>query len=174
MMATVLTLRFNPLLGRFDDQPLVEFSKDKNLITVRDHLFTHDGLPCLALVITYRPGELLVPDESSSSSRSATRDRDWRQLLSDKALPVFNSLRQWRSGRARADGLPSYLICTNRQFAMMAESRPQTLEALQDIEGFGQARAEKYGQDILDIISRSDEAASQSVASKPEEKIDAG
>lgn len=173
MMATVLTLRFNPLAGRFDDRPLVEFSKDKNLITVRDHLFTHDGLPCLALVITYRPGELLVPDESSSASRQVTRDQDWRQLLSDKALPIFNSLRQWRSERARADGMPSYLISTNRQFALMAESRPKTLEALLEIEGFGRARGEKYGREILNILSRSDESTSQSEPVKPVEKTDA-
>ena len=152
-MTAVLTLRFNPLTGGFDNHLLAEFTKDKNLIEIRDHFFHHDGHPYLALVITYRPGELLVPDESSSAPRIARRDTDWRELLSDKALPIFNSLRQWRSARAKADGMQPYLISTNRHFAIMAESRPQSLEALQKIEGFGQSRAEKYGREILDILS---------------------
>ena len=42
MMTKVLTLRFNPLTGAFDDQPLVDFTRDKNLIDVRNHFFTQD------------------------------------------------------------------------------------------------------------------------------------
>ena len=169
-MTTVLTLRFNPLAGGFDNQPLFEFAKDKNLIEVRDHFFTHDGLPYLTLVITYRPGDLLVPDEALGANHSNRRGGDWRGLVSDNAQPIFNALRQWRSGRARAEGIPSYLIGTNRQIAMIAEARPQSLEALQKVEGFGPARGEKYGQEILNILTRFNDAVAGVTPGVTEEK----
>jgi ATP-dependent DNA helicase RecQ len=52
---------------------------------------------------------------------------------------LFNTLRQWRAARAKAEGIPSYQIANNRQLAEMAESRPQSLTALAKLEGFGQA-----------------------------------
>lgn len=161
MMTKVLTLRFNPLTGAFDDQPLVDFARDKNLIGVRDHFFTHDGLPYLAMVIDYRPGELLNPEEPPDLRRR--REDHWRETLSDRALPLFNTLRQWRAARAKTDGIPPYQIATNKQFAEMAEARPQSLTALEKLEGFGQARVAKYGQEILEILAR-DESASHDLA----------
>jgi hypothetical protein len=39
-MTKVLTLRFNPLKGAFDGQPLIDFTRDKDLIDVQNHFFT--------------------------------------------------------------------------------------------------------------------------------------
>ena len=72
MMTKVLTLRFNPLAGAFDDQPLVDFTRDKNLIAVENHFFIHDGLPFLAMVIDYRPGELLELEGRRIPAQGAT------------------------------------------------------------------------------------------------------
>ena len=59
MMTKVLTLRFNPLNGAFDDQPLIDFTRDKDLIDVHHHFFTSDGAPYLVMIVNYRLGELL-------------------------------------------------------------------------------------------------------------------
>jgi superfamily II DNA helicase RecQ len=152
MMTKVLTLRFNPLHGAFDDQPLIDFTRDKDLIAVHHHFFTYDGVPYLAIVLDYRLGELLNPEESQDSRRR--REDHWRETLSKNALPLFNTLRQWRAARAKAEGIPSYQIANNRQLAEMAESRPQSLTALAKLEGFGQARISKYGQEMLDLLSK--------------------
>ena len=116
MMTKVLTLRFNPLAGAFDDQPLVDFTRDKNLIAVENHFFIHDGLPFLVMVIDYRPGELLELEGRRDSRRQ--REDHWRETLSDQALPLFNTLRQWRSARSKADGLPPWAFAKS----IMADS----------------------------------------------------
>lgn len=173
MMTKVLTLRFNPLAGAFDDQPLVDFTRDKNLIAVENHFFIHDGLPFLVMVIDYRPGELLELEERRDSRRQ--REDHWRETLSDQALPLFNTLRQWRSARSKADGLPPYLIATNRQLAEIATARPQSITALEKIEGLGPARSAKYGPDILELVSTETEItpdSSTGTSVRPKEKTD--
>lgn len=173
MMTKVLTLRFNPLTGAFDDQPLVDFTRDKNLIDVRNHFFTHDGLPFLVMVIDYRPGELLELEERRDPRRQ--REDVWRETLSDQALPLFNTLRQWRSARSKTEGMPPYLIATNRQLAEIAAARPQSITALEKIEGFGPARSAKYGSDILELLATEAETTPESPTGKgvrPKEKTD--
>ena len=152
MMTKVLTLRFNPLNGAFDDQPLIDFTRDKDLIAVQNHFFTYDGSPYLAIVLDYRLGDLLNPEEPKDSRRQ--REDHWRETLPHNAIPFYNTLRQWRSARAKADGIPAYHIANNKQLAEMAESRPQSLTALAKLEGFGQARISKYGQEMLDLLSK--------------------
>jgi superfamily II DNA helicase RecQ len=46
-------------------------------------------------------------------------------------------------------------VCTNRQFAAMVQARPQSLSKLAEIEGFGKAKLEKYGQEILALLRQS-------------------
>ncbi len=152
MMTKVLTLRFNPLTGAFDDYPLDEFTKDKNLISVQNHFFLHEGQPYLALIIDYRLGDPLTPDDQAERRRR--REENWKEKLSIKALPLFNTLRQWRSAKSRMEGVPHYQIATNKQFVEMAETRPQSLTALQKIDGFGAAKVTKYGPEILEILLR--------------------
>jgi superfamily II DNA helicase RecQ len=90
MLVRVMTLRFDPVLGGFDDTPLRDFC---------------------------------------------------------------NALRDWRSERSKREGVPPYVICTNRQFAAMVKARPQSLATLAEIEGVGKAKLEKYGRDLLAILA---------------------
>ncbi|MEO1610446.1 MAG: HRDC domain-containing protein, partial [Pseudomonadota bacterium] len=51
------------------------------------------------------------------------------------------------------EGVPPYVICTNKELAAIAARRPQTLAALMQIEGFGKAKADKYGAAMLDLLA---------------------
>ena len=53
MLARVLTLRFDPASEAFDDGPLQEFLKAKEVHEVREHFFVRDGVPYLAVLVTY-------------------------------------------------------------------------------------------------------------------------
>lgn len=74
--------------------------------------------------------------------------------MTEAELPLFNTLRNWRTERSKREGVPPYVICTNRQLAAMVKARPQSLTRLADIQGFGKAKPEKYGRDILEILAR--------------------
>jgi superfamily II DNA helicase RecQ len=87
---------------------------------------------------------------------------DYRAELSEEDFAVFSRLRSWRKGAAEAEGVPVYTLFTNAQLAAMARRRVASLGDLQEIEGIGAARVEKYGAALLAILassSPSDEVA---------------
>ena len=148
MYVRIMTLRFNVALEAFDETPIQEFVKDKNLLSIRDHFFTRHEIPYLALVITYEQ-----PEKGASGAKSAKKgDESWREIIREADLPLFNTLRNWRAERARKDGIPPYIICTNRQLAEMVNLRPHSLSGFQRINGFGKIKVEKYGKAILSLF----------------------
>ena len=152
MLVRVFTLRFDPVLGGFDDGDLRDFLKDKEVLSVRDHFFVKDETPYLTVIATYN---LLRPEaeEPARSERSARDRRDaWRELLEEQDWPIFNELRDWRNKQAREEGIPAYVICTNRQLADIAHRKPDSLSKLATVEGLGKAKLDRYGAAILKIV----------------------
>ena len=45
MLARVVTLRFDPRLEAFDDGPLQEFLKAREVFAIRDHFFIRNEVP---------------------------------------------------------------------------------------------------------------------------------
>ena len=128
MAVKVFTLAFDPFIGGFNDLPLREFLADKDVESVSDHFFVKDGTPYLALVARYRLAAL--PGHSEPAAKSGRqRDESWRETLAKEHWPLFNTLRDWRGERAKREGIPSYVICNNRQLAELVEKRPASSRA---------------------------------------------
>jgi len=152
MRVRLFTLRFNPATESFDDTAVTQFLADKEVCSIRDHFFIKDDTPYLTLVVCYRPSALPPPPEAQREGRQ--RDESWRETLPKEDWPLFNTLRDWRSERAKADGIPPYVICNNRQLAEVVRARPDTLTALGAIEGFGEGKLKRYGQELLALVAR--------------------
>ncbi len=152
MLTKVITLRFNSTLDGFDDAPLRDFIKDKEVLSIRNYFFIKNEAPYLTIVINYtlKP---LSPEKPKEDQKAGKRDESWRHWVDEADVPLFNALRDWRSARCKREGFPPYIICTNRQLAAMVAARPQSLAKLGEIEGFGQAKLEKYGKEILAILA---------------------
>jgi ATP-dependent DNA helicase RecQ len=155
MLTRVITLRFNGLLDAFDDGPLRDFIKDKELISVRDHFFIHRKQPYLAMTVNYTLKPAVTEAAVSRPGKeSKPRDESWKELLTEADMPLFNTLRDWRTARARRDGVPVYVICDNQELAAIVAARPATLAALGEIKGIGKAKLERYGADLLALLAR--------------------
>lgn len=155
MQTRVITLRFNELLDGFDDVPLRDFLKDKEVVSVHDHFFIRNEQPYLAVVVNYTLKPLATKAAAPKAEREQKRrDETWRGYVAEADIPLFNALRDWRLARGKRDGVPPYVICTNRQLGAMVEARPQTLGQLGEIEGFGKAKLEHYGADLLAVLAR--------------------
>ena len=152
MQVRVFTLRFNPAMESFDDTPVTRFLADKEVCSIRDHFFLKDDTPYLTLVVRYRPRPV-PPPSAEGQSEGRQRDESWRELLAKEDWPLFNTLRDWRAERAKADGIPPYVISNNRQLAEVVKVRPASLVALGAIEGFGEAKLKKYGKELLALIA---------------------
>lgn len=142
-----MTLKFNPVTEQFDEEDLHAFIKDKEVLSAREHFFIKQETPYLVVFLTYLPGTGDQP-----KAPGGAKAESWRELLTDAQLPLFNTLREWRSERAKQEGVPPYIICTNQQLAQMVAARPESLAGLGNIQGFGKAKSEKYGKELLALL----------------------
>jgi DNA helicase-2/ATP-dependent DNA helicase PcrA len=69
------------------------------------------------------------------------------------ADPLFAALRAWRSEQARAEAVPAYVVAHDQTLAAIADARPSTMPALRRVRGMGQAKLDKYGDEILRIVA---------------------
>jgi hypothetical protein len=152
----VFTLRFDPRIDGFDDGGLREFLRDKETLSIRDSFFVKDESPYWGVMVTYnvasRDGEIGAA-HGGAPAAAAGKD-DYRSLLREEDRPLFNALRDWRSARAKSEGVPPYLIVTNDVLARVVRERPPSLSALGAIRGMGEARIKRHGRDILATLGR--------------------
>jgi ATP-dependent DNA helicase RecQ len=73
--------------------------------------------------------------------------------LAPEAAKVFERLREWRAGTAREQGVPAFVIFHDATLRQIATERPSTLTALSGVNGVGENKLAKYGQQILDVLS---------------------
>ena len=150
MHVKLITLRYIASLGGFDERPLEAFLADKALLAVREHFFVIHDQPHLACLITYQVREAPLPaSDGDTAIDTNVRAAPSIARLSPPEQALFATLRQWRSTRARRDGVPPYVILTNRELIAVVRARPATPTALQAIEGIGPGKVKRYAADIL-------------------------
>jgi superfamily II DNA helicase RecQ len=79
---------------------------------------------------------------------------DYRETLKPEEFAVFAKLRDLRKDIAQAEAVPVYTIFTNEQLAQMVQARVTTKAALEKIAGVGDARIEKYGGRMLEVLAQ--------------------
>ena len=72
---------------------------------------------------------------------------------SERDSPLYLELKQWRSDTAREQGVPAYIVFNNRTLAAIAAQHPTSHDELLEVSGIGPAKAERYGDEILDLIN---------------------
>ncbi|HEV8559929.1 MAG TPA: DNA helicase RecQ [Actinophytocola sp.] len=78
--------------------------------------------------------------------------------LPASAAPIFDKLRTWRATTAKEQAVPAYVIFHDATLRQIAAATPTTLTELGAINGVGEHKLAKYGQQILDTLSESKEA----------------
>ena len=66
---------------------------------------------------------------------------------------VAAALKAWRLERARADGVPAYVVFPNSTLDALAAALPSGAIDLQRVPGLGPTRIERYGTDVLRVIA---------------------
>jgi superfamily II DNA helicase RecQ len=65
---------------------------------------------------------------------------------------LYEALRKYRLEKSRSENIKPYYIFNNKQLDHLIEVMPKSFEDLLKVNGFGQVKAEKYGDEILAII----------------------
>jgi DNA helicase-2/ATP-dependent DNA helicase PcrA len=65
---------------------------------------------------------------------------------------LFERLRAWRVDRAAEEKVPAYVVFTDLTLQAIAEVKPTSTAALLRINGVGQAKLTKYGDEVLALV----------------------
>jgi hypothetical protein len=67
---------------------------------------------------------------------------------------LYKQLSQWRAETAEQEGVQRYMVAPTRTLLEIISVLPTSGASLKRINGIGKGRADKYGADILDIVTR--------------------
>ena len=71
----------------------------------------------------------------------------------ETAQALFEALRAYRIDTARRDGVPPYVVASDRTLRDIALLRPTTVDELMMAHGIGNTKAERYGSGFLRVVS---------------------
>jgi ATP-dependent DNA helicase RecQ len=69
------------------------------------------------------------------------------------AGPLVAELKAWRTRRARADGVPAYVVLHDATLTELAARRPGSPAELAAVKGLGPTKIERYGNELLDVLA---------------------
>ncbi|GGF37888.1 ATP-dependent DNA helicase RecQ [Microbacterium sorbitolivorans] len=123
------------------------------LLTPKGEYNTLAITPASAGVLRGETPVLLRHDVIGRKSRPAVaRKSSAADTLDESDRGLFESLREWRAGQAREQGVPAYIVFGDATLRALAEHRPSTLEQMSGISGVGQKKLDAYGEKVLEVI----------------------
>jgi len=74
--------------------------------------------------------------------------------LGEADAKLFETLRAWRAGVARAHGVPAYVVLHDSTLQAIARARPATIDELRAIPGLGERKLANYGAQLLALVGQ--------------------
>jgi RecQ family ATP-dependent DNA helicase len=97
--------------------------------------------------------------KSSSASKSAGAGRSAKKTdasdepiaLSAEDEALATRLKEWRAAEAKKLGVPAYIVLNDRTLRALAAARPGNPNQLLEVNGMGPAKAERFGDKIIEM-----------------------
>ncbi|ACZ31108.1 ATP-dependent DNA helicase RecQ [Xylanimonas cellulosilytica DSM 15894] len=113
------------------------------------------------LVLTEASGEVLAgrrevrmrhePERPARTARA--RKTAVVEDLAEADTALFEALRTWRAGEAKAQGKPAYIVFGDATLRGIATARPGTPGELAAVSGVGETKLERYGEAVLAVVA---------------------
>jgi ATP-dependent DNA helicase RecQ len=100
-----------------------------------------------------RKREVRLRQEQKPTKAPKTKTSKPQQELSPENQPIFEKLRAWRATTAKDQGVPAYVIFHDATLRQIATEQPTTLVGLGKINGVGENKLAKYGDQILTTLT---------------------
>jgi len=125
------------------------------------------------------PAKAPEPEDPARSSTKAGTKPDPTRDLPEADRVLFQTLRRWRGEVAREEGVPAYVVLTNRELLSVVQRKPTSKNALSNLPGIGAGKVKRYGDRLLRALagateaSRDDAGAQEATGGQDEERADA-
>lgn len=91
--------------------------------------------------------------DTKKSAEKPKEEKITFEDLSQHEKEIFSALKQWRNDMATKLGWSAFRVCHNSHLMAIADVKPESLDELSKVKGFGEVRTEKYGEDILAVLN---------------------
>jgi ATP-dependent DNA helicase RecQ len=108
-------------------------------------MFRRDAAP--------RPGAPAAGSPARSGAKSRRAAPTPAAELGPEAQALFERLRAWRTGVAKELSMPPYVIFHDSTLRQIAAAPPTTMAGLALVNGVGETKLARYGQQILDVLA---------------------
>ncbi len=142
MSVKIITVAFDPSAQGFDNEALDQFLAGKTIHHLQSEFFQQHGQAYWTLLIEY---DALIP---------LNQQKKPSVQLTNTEQALLNTLQEWRRDKAKDQGLPVYVLATNKELEALVIKKPITQEALKTIAGFGEKKCQRHGSELLTIIQR--------------------
>ena len=107
--------------------------------------------------VLYRGRQVRMRNDPARPARAARPKPPRGDSQAPADLPeadaaVFEQLRAWRAAGAKEQGVPAYVIFHDATLRQIAAVAPSTLADLATVNGVGETKLARYGQQILDLL----------------------
>ncbi len=92
-----------------------------------------------------------ITGQSTLKKPLAKKNHEERALRTDYNMALMK-LRKWRYNLAKERGCPAYVICNDKALQSLIELMPSTKEELLRVPGFGEARVNDFGEELIFIL----------------------
>ena len=73
--------------------------------------------------------------------------------LTEREQLIYKNLKQWRAEKASEFGFKNFMICHNSELLNISIQKPESINQLRKIKGFGEVKSDKYGDDIIALLN---------------------
>lgn len=115
---------------------------------------------------TAKYGQYRIGDDSCNAlkendkTESIGRNEKEKHIVTfEEKMPVeeteiFKELKVYRLIKSREENIKPYFIYNDNQLRDIIRKMPKSIVELQEVNGFGEVKANKYGQDIISIVDK--------------------
>lgn len=95
-----------------------------------------------------------VSENKQRQEKSERSKKGAPAALSEKDIPLFEALRSLRQRIAKEEGVPPYIVFSDKTLVHLCEIRPKTKDEMMLVSGIGTYKLEKYGERFLELVKK--------------------
>ena len=146
MKIKILKIRLNEEFQMKDEIIVNEFLQENQILRMTSQI-VNDKQPFWSILLRYAEKNTTV-EEPKIEDYAAEPE----ELMTPDEIKMLDSLKLWRSEKAKENNIPHYMIASNKELLSVVRFKPAKKEELIEIKGFGKYKIENFGSEIIEIL----------------------
>ena len=133
-----------------DEEKINQFLEKKEVFNTFAELIKTEKVNFWSIVITYSELDNDKLKKANAKTEKLSYPTDTK--LTEEEQIIYESLKQWRTDKAKAENLSSFVIAYDTELITIAKEKINTIDDFKNLKGFGEKKIAKYGEDIIALL----------------------